>query len=138
MAAAAVDMAEQRARFVAHQTVYNEERPHEALGQRTPAQVYEKSPRRPPARRPEPDYPADTERRRVRPNGEIKRGGSTVYVSDVLAGEEVGLARAAAGEAVIYYRELIGVIPQGSDRLRRPTLAEQIAHQAHLSPIQPG
>ena len=44
---------------------YNEERPHEALGQKPPARVYAPSPRAMPERLPEPDYPAEGAARRV-------------------------------------------------------------------------
>jgi len=39
------DLAAQQRRFARFASDYNEERPHEALGQRTPASVYEPSAR---------------------------------------------------------------------------------------------
>jgi len=65
------DLAAQQRRFAHFARDYNEERPHEALGQRTPASVYEPSARPMPERIAEPDYPPEAAARRVRSNGEI-------------------------------------------------------------------
>jgi transposase InsO family protein len=70
---------------------YNEERPHEALGQRPPARCYQPSVRPYPARTPELEYPAGGTVRRVRSNGEIKWQGRLVYLSGAMQGELVGL-----------------------------------------------
>ena len=82
--------AQQRAfdRFV---YVFNEERPHQALGMRTPSSVYEPSPREYPARVPEPEYRSAMKVRRVRPCGNFTWGGEDVFLSEVLSGEPVGL-----------------------------------------------
>lgn len=87
---AATGPAQQR-RFNSFCKIYNEERPHEALGQTPPAQHYAPSPRRYSGRLREPEYPNNTEIRRVRHNGEIKWRGDTLYVGQVLCGEPVGL-----------------------------------------------
>src|SRR5437868_5148186 len=47
---------------------YNQLRPHEALRMQTPATVYQPSPRKFPARVPEPEYPQDMLVRSVRPH----------------------------------------------------------------------
>ncbi len=71
--------------------IYNEERPHEALQDKTPASQYEPSPRQMPRRVPELDYPADLIVRRVSARGEFKWGGTKIFVSEVLNYEAVGL-----------------------------------------------
>ncbi len=71
--------------------IYNEERPHEALGLLTPASVYTASPRRWSGRLRSPEYDAGVAVRRVRSTGLIKWRGGLVYVSAVLAGEPVGI-----------------------------------------------
>jgi len=81
----------QQRRFDAFREEYNEERPHEALGQRPPKEFYEPSPRLYPSREPEPEYPSVMKVRRVRHNGEIKWRGQYLYVTGVLTGEPVGL-----------------------------------------------
>jgi len=71
----AADRRAQARRFEAFAYDYNEERPHEALGQRTPASLYRPSLRAMPRKLPEPSYPAETAVRQVRSSGEIKWQG---------------------------------------------------------------
>lgn len=70
---------------------FNNQRPHEALGQKRPAEVHRPSPRQYPSRIREPGYPDDAQVRKVRTNGEIKWRGGMVFVSGALCGEPVGL-----------------------------------------------
>src|SRR5205823_9754365 len=66
---------QQRA-FEQFRVEYNQERPHEALGQRTPADLYQPSSREYPTRAPEVHYPRGFIVRRVRYAGTIKwKGG---------------------------------------------------------------
>lgn len=81
----------QQNRFDLYRKDYNEDRPHEALGQRPPAQLYRKSMRQMPTRTPEPDYPDGAQVRRVRANGEIKWRGGYVYVSAAIVHDHVAL-----------------------------------------------
>lgn len=80
----------QQRRFNSFRKVYNEERPHEALGQTAPATHYMPSPRRYSGRLREPEYADGIEVRRVRHNGQIKWRGDLLYVGLVLSGELVG------------------------------------------------
>jgi putative transposase len=82
--------AQQRA-FNRFREDYNFDRPHEALGQQTPASLYQPSPRPYPERLPELEYPATHELRRVRTDGTIKWANRHVYVSETLIDEIVGL-----------------------------------------------
>jgi transposase InsO family protein len=81
----------QQQAFERFQQAYNEERPHEALGMKTPAEVYELSPRELPRNPPDHRYPDGVEERRVRTDGGIKWGGSQVFVGEALAGETIGV-----------------------------------------------
>ena len=81
---------QQRA-FNSFQRDYNEQRPHEALGMATPASVYVPSPREYPARLPEMEYPSRYQLRRVAERGDIHWRNRVVFLSEVLAGETVGL-----------------------------------------------
>lgn len=81
----------QQAAFDRFRQEYNYVRPHEALGQCPPAQLYVPSPRPYPRRLPEVEYPSEFSVRQVRQNGEIKWKGKTVYLSEALVGEPVGL-----------------------------------------------
>lgn len=82
--------AQQRA-FTSFQVIYNEERPHEALDMRVPAELYDFSPRRLPEELPEHEYGDDREVRSVRRDGSIKWGGGYVFVGEAFRGERVAL-----------------------------------------------
>lgn len=108
-------------RFRAFQRTYNEERPHAALDNATPAERYAPSPRRWDGVLREPGYPPEAAVRRVRQNGEIKWRGASVYVHEALAGEPVGLNEDEAGSWTVAYGPVaLGVIDPGGDRLRKP------------------
>ena len=84
------NLSAQQRRFNAFRTEYNEERPHEALGQQTPASIYRPSSRPFPERIPPIEYPGHFEVRRVSRNGGIRWNSHWVNVSHVLATEHVG------------------------------------------------
>ena len=71
--------------------MFNHERPHEALGQKTPASVYQPSPRPYPRRLPPIEYPAHFETRLVSLNGGIRWHHNWVNVGHVLGQQYVGL-----------------------------------------------
>jgi hypothetical protein len=70
---------------------YNEERPHEALGQRPPATIYRPSPKPYPAKLPEVEYDQTVTVRYVHTNGCIKWNGRLFFLSETLTGEYVAL-----------------------------------------------
>ena len=112
---------EQLERLHSFQRLYNEERPHQALGNDTPAQHYAVSPRRFDGVLREPSYGPDHTIRRVRRNGEIRWQGNTVYISEALIGEPVGLVEDEHGSWTASYGPIaLGVIAHRSDRLRKP------------------
>lgn len=112
---------QQLERFRAFQEVYNTERPHESLGDTPPADHYDLSPRPWDGVLRAPDYDDDDELRRVRHNGEIKWRGNTVYISQALAGEPVGLHETADGNWIVCYGPVhLGVIKHRGDRLQKP------------------
>jgi len=85
------DLEEQQKAFGEFASEYNCERPHEALGMKTPASLYQPSLRPYPARVPEIAYHGDFIVRHVRHNGEIRWNGEFIYVSEALVGEPVAL-----------------------------------------------
>lgn len=110
--------------FTAFRRDYNEERPHEALSQDIPAQHYQKSTRPYSKETPGLEYPLFYERRQVRPSGEIKWRGEAIFISELLAGEPVGLEETAERVWKVYFGPVhIGVIHPGERRLRRPSPA---------------
>ena len=84
---------------------YNEVRPHEALGMRTPAAVYEPSVREFPARVREPEYPASMLVRSVRSRGHFRWKKDDVFLSEVLWGERVGLLAEDERWFTIYFAQ---------------------------------
>jgi len=81
----------QQERFNEFRQEYNEERPHQALGQKTPANYYQSSARVYPGRLREVEYASDWEVRRVAAGGQMRWAGGYVFVSHALQGEPVGL-----------------------------------------------
>ena len=81
----------QAAAFESFQITYNEERPHEALDMKVPAELYDFSPRSLPDTLEDHAYDSGLEVRRVRRDGSIKWAGEFVFVGEALAGELVGL-----------------------------------------------
>ena len=70
---------------------YNWERPHEALGQIPPGDLYEPSSRPYPGKVREMEYAEDRQVRYVKRSGEISWKNRHWYLSEALAGERVGL-----------------------------------------------
>src|SRR6266446_5449926 len=112
---------EQLDRLRAFQRVYNEERPHAALANGTPAEHYTLSPRRWDGVLREPEYPAGHALRRVRPNGALRWRDAEIYLTQALAGETVGLAEREDGGCAVRYGPIeLGVIDHRGQRLRKP------------------
>jgi transposase InsO family protein len=72
---------------------YNDERPHESLGQVPPATVYQPSSRPYPRKLPELTYPDTFELRKVGLSGHIKWRNRAVFLTEVLGGSYVGLTQ---------------------------------------------
>ncbi len=85
------DIKEQQEAFDEFVLEHNLERPHEALGQKTPLSFYHPSMRPYPSEVPTVDYHGDVIVRQVRHNGEIRWKGELLYISEALAGEPVAL-----------------------------------------------
>lgn len=77
--------------FDAWRTIYNHERPHEALGLATPSTRYYVSPRPFPEQLPNVTYDTGDLVRRVQANGMIDFRGRTLRVSKALVGEPVAV-----------------------------------------------
>jgi transposase InsO family protein len=126
--------AEQQARFDDFRRRFNEERPHEALGQVTPASRYTASLRPYPARIEDPWYDADHQVRRVRGDGAIKWRNELIFVSEALAGELVGLAEIEEDQWLVKFAEIeLGLISP-SGRFHRFTAARPGRREAHRNP----
>jgi transposase InsO family protein len=86
----AINLRAQQGCFQAFQQEFNTERPHEALGQQTPASVYQPSLRPYPARLPKVEYEGGVVVKRVHAHGDINWNGHRLFVSEALGGEDVG------------------------------------------------
>ena len=117
----------QQRRFRTFVTEYNHERPHEALDQLPPATRYTPSPRPLPRELPAPVYPAAWEVRRVLCGGEIKWGGRPLFLTHVLAGEDVALEPVDDGVWLVRFAALpLAVFHEREWILRRPDSASPL------------
>ncbi|MGH9539862.1 MAG: IS481 family transposase [Terriglobales bacterium] len=111
----------QQARFDLFRQEYNEQRPHQALGQRPPAQVYQPSTRVYPTRLSEVAYPAGWTLRRIAAGGEMKWAGQKVFVAHPLQGETVGLEQIDDRYWRVWFSfHQIGVLDTVKVQIRRP------------------
>jgi hypothetical protein len=75
--------------FNAFRQQFNHERPHQSLGQKTPASAFQSY--RPFCRPSKLEYDTTMDVRSVRSNGQIKWKGGMLFISEVLAGTNIGL-----------------------------------------------
>jgi transposase InsO family protein len=87
---------QQQAKFDAFVKEFNEERPHEALAMKTPAEVYRPSPR-PYQGLPDLDYPFHDRDAMVTACGRICMHRKKINVSTVLAGQKLGIKEVEDG-----------------------------------------
>ena len=85
------NLEQQQKAFNRFQAEYNNERPHEALGQKPPGSVYRPSPRPFPQRPPKIEYDGSAIVRSVHTNGCIKWKSNSIFLSETLIGEYVSL-----------------------------------------------
>jgi transposase InsO family protein len=101
------DRSAQQRRFDRFRCEFNHERPHESLGQKTPASLYRPSAHRYPTRLPRPEYPGHDEIRRVGSNGCILWKGRPLSLSHCLCGEDVGLEEVDDGIWSLFFGPLL-------------------------------
>ena len=112
--------AEQQVRFDKFRCEFNTDRPHEALGQRTPASVHIGHGRAYTGRMDDPWYDADHQVRRVMANGEVRWRDGFVYVSEALIGELIGLAELPTGDWVARFADIdLGIIQRNCNEFLR-------------------
>jgi hypothetical protein len=97
------NLSAQQSRFNQFRIEYNEERPHEALGQNTPASVYRPSRRQLPRVVPPIEYPGHFEVRLVSRNSGIRWKSNWVCVTHTLAEQYVGLEEIDDGVWEVYF-----------------------------------
>lgn len=98
---------------------YNDERPHEALGQKTPRSAYALSMRSFPEKLRSPEYAAGMETRSVQDKGFIAWRGKRQHLASFLSGEPVGLRELREDVWEVFYGPVLlglldgtGTVPQ--------------------------
>jgi len=115
---AAATLRSQQRRFDAFVRRYNEERPHEALGNRTPNTFWTPSRRSYVEHPAGPEYPAQAEVRLVATDGRFRWRGDHVFLSHALAGQHIGLEEVDDGLwNIVFYRTLLGKLDERTKQL---------------------
>jgi transposase InsO family protein len=113
---------EQQARFDAFRTEFNDDRPHEALGQRMPSEFYKPSARPYPTHIDDPAYGSDDRVRRVRSSGEIKWRGVHHFIGEALVGEAVAVTEREDGHWLVRFADVpLVLIDRYSGKIARFT-----------------
>ena len=117
------NLLQQQERFDDFIAEFNEERPHEALGMRTPAKVYVRSPRQYPTALSEPKYPGYDDVLRVGPKGFIYISGvGQAYLTKALAGMHVGVDEQDDGRWLVTFMKLdLGLFDPRTNRITPKT-----------------
>lgn len=100
-------MAAQQRRFDLFRAEFNNERPHESLGQKPPSRSYTTSLRAYPATLSSPVYDENLEVRRLTEQGKIAWKGQKVNISIALAGEPVGVEKLTPTTARLFYGPML-------------------------------
>jgi transposase InsO family protein len=105
----------QQGAFNRFRVEYNDERPHEALGMRTPGELYTPSTRQMMLVPPEHEYDETFEVRRVRRDGSMKWDGGWVFIGEALAGELIGVEEVDDGHRHVHLGPMrVGVLHERS------------------------
>ena len=97
------NLADQQREFDLFHQEYNNNRPHEALGQDVPAIHYRHSERLYRNKPLSPEYDYGFTVRQVRSSGDIKINGMAYFLTELLKGEHVGLKEIEDGKLKVYY-----------------------------------
>jgi putative transposase len=93
----------QQRRFNRFRAIYNDERPHEALNQKTPATRWRPSPREYPAYLREPEYPNHFRTLYLNGQGTAYIDGELKFISSALAFERIGLEETDDGLWTVHF-----------------------------------
>lgn len=118
---------EQQASLDQWRRTFNEERPHEALGLRTPAEVYTPSSKKFEGTPEDLTY-GGMETRKVQSIGHIKWAGQKFFISTALSGWSVGVQRTKnTGRWNVWFgRLLIGQVEEATGTFERVTRAQSV------------
>jgi transposase InsO family protein len=139
----------QQQRFDAFRREYNQQRPHEALGQTPPAASYQFSPRPYPHRVPEPHYDPAWRTCSISAGGKFRLNSAhTIFVSHVLEGEMIGLEPLDGPYSRAWFKSYeLGIIDHAEGRLynaqswqqrqAREARRDQRRAEAHTKGVNP-
>jgi putative transposase len=97
----------QQEKFKQFKEFYNNKRYNEALGQKTPQEIYQPSVRIWDGKFRSPEYSAEYDMRKVRSSGEISWNGSDFFISEMLRGEFVGIKEIDVGLMGVHYGPIL-------------------------------
>lgn len=101
------NLAAQQRAFTRFRSLYNEDRPHEALGGRTPGSCYTSSPRPYPERLPPLEYPGHFLVKRVTNAGTFRLKHKLLFIANALKQHCVGLEETDDGIWSIYFGSVL-------------------------------
>lgn len=117
----AANLRAQQKTFDRFREEYNWERPHQAIGMRTPGEYYECSARSYPMHLAEPEYADEWEVRCVRECGRMRWCNAGVFVSKVLGGERIGLEPVGDGYwRLWYFNYALGIFDERKGVVKKP------------------
>jgi len=100
---------------------YNGQRPHEGLGMKVPAAIYQRSGRQMPVGVKPWKYPPQWIRRWVKGNGQISWQGNRRFIGEAFIGDYIGMKPAGNGKWRVYYGPLlIGQLNENESGAIRP------------------
>jgi transposase InsO family protein len=107
---------EQEMEFLRFLEYFNFERPHEALGQKSPGNIYQPSPRVWNGRLRSPEYSNNYKVGKVRSCGKMNWAKGEVYIGRALEGEPIGVIENEEGKLLAYYGPIyLGVITRDNE-----------------------
>lgn len=121
----------QQRRFERWQHTYNHDRPHEALHQQRPAEVYQPSARRLNENDKPIVYPSDLEVKVVSTSGHVAHEGRNYHLGEAFAGKRVGLRQAADGRTELHFANVL------LGHLRYDAEGGRFKPTAYVAPFRP-
>jgi transposase InsO family protein len=117
---ASSNLPSQQRRFDRWRKYYNEQRPHEAIAQRYPSEVYCPGPKPTSLDPCSLQYPSPIIKRYVKSGGEFNFSGRCYFLSEALSGYNIGLKPIGVGKFEIFWgRLLVGLFePASADPIR--------------------
>jgi hypothetical protein len=116
------NMSAQQRRFERWRHTYNHERPHEAISQQRPGEIYQPSARRLNENDKLLVYSSQFEVKKVSSSGHLCHEGKSYHVGDAFADKRLGLRKTPEGYTELYFANVhLGNLAYDSEGRFRPT-----------------